>query len=44
MVMAKTHNVDMPISNMVDQCLNHGLDLKTGIRQLMERPLKAETK
>ena len=42
MVMAKDHNVDMPISNMVDQCLNNGLSLKDGVRQIMERPLKAE--
>ncbi|MDB5490257.1 MAG: Glycerol-3-phosphate dehydrogenase [Micavibrio sp.] len=42
MVMAKHHNVDMPISNMVDQCLNHGLSLGDGVRQIMERPLKAE--
>lgn len=42
MVMAKAHDVDMPISNMVDQCLNNGLSLREGVRQIMERPLKAE--
>lgn len=42
MVMAMDHDIDMPISNMVNQCLNHNLSLKDGVRQIMERPLKAE--
>jgi glycerol-3-phosphate dehydrogenase (NAD(P)+) len=42
MIMAKDHNVDMPISSMVDQCLNHGLSLAEGVKQIMDRPLKAE--
>jgi glycerol-3-phosphate dehydrogenase (NAD(P)+) len=42
MVMAQAHGVDMPISNMVDQCVNHGLPLQEGVRMIMERPLRAE--
>lgn len=41
-VLAERAGVDMPISTMVDQCLNHGLDLDTGIKQWMNRPLKHE--
>lgn len=41
-VLAQKTGVDMPIANMVDQCLNHGVDLNESIRKIMERPLKAE--
>lgn len=42
MIMAAHHHVEMPISNMVNQCLNHGLSLQDGVKQILDRPLKAE--
>ena len=42
MVMAKDNGVDMPISEMVEQCINGEINVDQGMRLLMERPLKPE--
>lgn len=42
MVMAKKAGVDMPISEMVEQCIDGIITADDGMRLLMERPLKAE--
>ncbi len=42
MVMAKKAGVDMPISAMVEQCVDGKISVDDGIRMILERPLKAE--
>lgn len=42
MVMAKKVGVDMPISAMVEKCVDGKISVEDGIRMILERPLKAE--
>jgi glycerol-3-phosphate dehydrogenase (NAD(P)+) len=42
MIMAKKAGVEMPISAMVERCIDGSLSVDAGIRLILERPLKAE--
>lgn len=42
-VMARRHAVDMPIAEIVHQCLGEGLGVDEAIDIMLERPLKPET-
>ncbi|MGZ9098038.1 MAG: NAD(P)H-dependent glycerol-3-phosphate dehydrogenase [Micavibrio sp.] len=42
MVMAEKAGVDMPISAMVEKCVDGKISVDEGIRLILERPLKAE--
>lgn len=42
MVMAGKAGVDMPISAMVEKCVDGKISVEDGIRMILERPLKAE--
>lgn len=41
-VMAKKHNVDMPISEAVHKCLSENLNIDVMISAMLDRPLKSE--
>lgn len=42
MLLAERHNIDMPICESIDQCLNHGMPLNAVLDKMLRRPLKSE--
>lgn len=42
MLLAQRYNVDMPICDSINQCLNHGMQLADVLENMLNRPLKPE--
>lgn len=42
--LAQKHNIDMPVISTVHKCLNEGLNIDEAIEDMLNRPLKKETK
>ena len=40
--LAKQYDVDMPITEAVNKCLNEGVPIDTAIEEMLERPFKYE--
>ena len=41
--LAKRHNVELPITKAVNQCLNEGLSVDVAIKEMLNRPLASES-